>query len=175
MTTNTTRTELDDADSSRNERGRVLGHPTPQSCRSNPAMRDYNADDNSDDGHEQTAANNCEQFNTTTTLERNGETMGALELEYPGAVLYRDLFRRYLPEIADWLIAHQEVRFLTEAAYNLYLAGEHLFDTTGVTERTAYSVLSMAEQLADTLIVVCDALASVYRMEHGYPARDEMR
>lgn len=134
-------------------------------------MNDYNAKDDRNDGREESSTTTNAD---TLCIERNDERMGALELEYPGASIYRDIFQQYLPEIADWLVAHRCVRFLTEVAYNCYVAGELLFDVPGVPERTAYTVLSMAEQMVTLLDRVCTQMADVYRAEHRYPSRGEM-
>lgn len=135
-------------------------------------MNDYNANEENDSGREQTE---IETEAETLCIERNDELMGALELEYPGATLYRDIFREYAPEIADWLVSHRSVRYLVEVTYNCYVVGELLFDAPGVTEQTAFSVLAMAERLTNLLDRVCVQMADVYRVEHRYPSRGEMQ
>lgn len=138
-------------------------------------MSDYEPDDQNDGGRtESNNQTNADADADLLTIERNDEYMGALELEYPGAAIYRDIFDRHLPEIADWLVTHRCVRFLTEVAYNTYIAGEMLFDAPGVTEQMAYTVLAMAERLTNLLERVCVQMASVYRAERRYPPRGEL-
>lgn len=124
-----------------------------QPCLEDPAMRKSTRTDKN-------ARSNRATTSDTNPIGPGAETTGALELEYPaGRGLYRAVFDRFAPEIADELVDTRAVRMLVELEYNIRRAEAVLLECNAVGDGLVGDLDDVRACLDAVLWATCEAIA----------------